>query len=127
MSGLEKLFEGKPWPIKVFFSLGGYLMSAFSSKFPDGLQSAGLYSGIAVAALGSVSLVWSYFLKGSLRAKMNGAFGLVSACYVAGIVWLSIIASGDRLTLFAKSDSGAFSVGAVRKAVGIRYGVSRVT
>jgi hypothetical protein len=35
---------------------------------------------------------------------------LVSACYFAGIIWLSIIASGNRLTHFEQSDSGAFSV-----------------
>jgi hypothetical protein len=47
-----------PWWIKFPAFLGGSLMSAFSAKFPDGLQSLGLYAGITLASLAILATAW---------------------------------------------------------------------
>jgi hypothetical protein len=96
MSKIEQFVDRLPWPIKVLFILGGSLMSAFSSKFPDGLQSAGLYLGIAIVALALFALIW-HSVKNSGRGKMIVGLAIVLCGCALGVLGLSIIAAGDRL------------------------------
>jgi hypothetical protein len=49
---MQKILDDLPWWLKGPLIFGGGLMSAFSSQLPDGLQVAGLYTGIALSVLG---------------------------------------------------------------------------
>jgi hypothetical protein len=53
-------FENLPWWAKAPLIIGGALMSAFSNSFPQGLQTAGLLLGIAIALFGCVAVIWHF-------------------------------------------------------------------
>jgi hypothetical protein len=83
MSSLEKFIEGIPWPIKATVLFGGSLMSAFSSKFPDQLQTIGLYFGIALATVGFFALIWRTLGWLVIGTGLGCAIFVVSLSYIA--------------------------------------------
>jgi len=61
-------FENLPWWAKVPLIVGGALMSAFSNSFPQGLQTAGLILGVAIALFGCVAVIW-HFIRSEFSAR----------------------------------------------------------
>ncbi|HEY4846629.1 MAG TPA: hypothetical protein VIH87_02260 [Methylocella sp.] len=55
-----RLFDDLPWWARIPFSIGGVLMATFSNALPIGLQTAGLYVGIALAIFGLAATVWHF-------------------------------------------------------------------
>ena len=94
---MHRFAEDLPWWVKWLLIAGGSLMSAFSSKFPDGFQTAGLYLGILIAVLGLAAMIW-HGLKDSSRGKMIIGIALMIAGCAIGVLGLSIIASGTSST-----------------------------
>ena len=66
--------------------VGGSLLSTFSSKFPDALQSVGFYIGLAVSGFGLVAIGWHYLLKMRRRLGLPQFIILVAV----GIAWIGI-------------------------------------
>lgn len=100
MQPFEKFLEGIPWPIKAMLIFGGSLMSAFSSKFPDGLQTSGLYVGLALAVIGANALMW-HASRSNGRAKMMIGVGILIFSCALGMLGMSMIAAGGA-SQFAK-------------------------
>jgi hypothetical protein len=90
-------FENLPWWEKVPLIIGGAMMSAFSNSFPPGLQTAGLFFGIAMAAFGCLAVVWRFlkdWQRGIIKVEpyhliMSGLIGATFFLLMAsiGYIW----------------------------------------
>jgi hypothetical protein len=79
-------FADLPAPARWGLVAGGSLLSTFSSKFPDALQSVGFYSGVVIGASGLLATVWHYLLK--MRRSLGAPQVII--LIAVGTAWLGI-------------------------------------
>jgi hypothetical protein len=108
---IRDLFADLPRYVPAVFGAGGFLVSAFSSRFPESWQDIGLYAGIAAAASGALAAVWHGINKwrewqGCPKLQSHPLVVLVFLLLIAGSVteylWFSNALSRKDATIATK-------------------------
>jgi hypothetical protein len=87
---MGNFFSGLPAAVRWAFTGAGGLMSAFSSNLPPGLQTGGLYAGLALGIFGSIALTWHWINRwrerhGKTRLKLGPIHVIILGLVIAGL------------------------------------------
>jgi hypothetical protein len=87
---MGNFFSGLPAAVRWAFAGAGGLMSAFSGNLPPGLQTGGLYAGLALGIFGSIALTWHWINKwrerhGKTRLKLGPIHVIILGLVIAGL------------------------------------------
>jgi hypothetical protein len=112
MHVVEELVEGIPWYAKYALIIGGALMSAFASTFPESVQTLGRDLGVGLALLGCVAVAWHWDnvwreKHGKPRLKLEPSYLIILGLVIAVI--------GGAWQLYRNTQPAELSAGEIAK------------